>query len=108
MTEKQIKYILKNFKRGTTILFMGVSFNQYINLEQLTEAGYTCILLGEGQDYWPYIQDNMIIYVDNIDIKIMRLNCYPLHCPIFVYDKNRVMNAEDKDVRVWAEVLKEV
>lgn len=46
----------------------------------------------------------MIIYVDNIDTKI---NCYPLHCPIFVYDKNRVMNAEDRDVRVWAEVLKE-
>ena len=104
MTEKQIKYILKNFKRGTTILFIGVSFNQYINLEQLTEAGYTCILLGEGQDYWLYIKNNMIIYVDNIDTKI---NCYPLHYPIFVYDKNRVMNAEDRDVRVWVEVLKE-
>lgn len=104
MTEKQIKYILKNFKRGTIILFMGVSFNQYINLEQLTEAGYTCILLGEGQDYWPYIKNNMIIYVDNIDTKI---NCYPLHCPIFVYNKNQVINAEDRDVRVWAEVLKE-
>lgn len=104
MTEKQIKYILKNFKRGTTILFMGVSFNQYVNLEELTEAGYTCILLGEGQDYWPYTKNNMIIYVDNINTK---LNCYPLHCPIFVYDKNRVINAEDRDVRVWAEVLKE-
>lgn len=104
MTEKQIKYILKNFKQGTTILFMGVSFNQYVNLEKLIEAGYTCILLGKGQDYWPYIKNNMIIYVDNIDTKI---NCYPLHCPIFVYAKNRVMNAEDRDVRVWAEVLKE-
>lgn len=38
MTKKQIKYILKNFKQGTTILFMGVSFNQYVNLEELTEA----------------------------------------------------------------------
>lgn len=106
MTEKQIKYILKNFKSGTTILFMGVSFNQYVNLEKLTDAGYTCILLGEGQNYWPYIQNNMVIYVNN-DIKIMKLNCYPLHCPIFVYNKNQVINAEDRDVRVWAEVLKE-
>lgn len=104
MTEKQIKYILKNFKRGTTILFMGVSFNQYINLEQLIEAGYTCILLGEGQDYWPYIKNDMIIYIDGIGNKI---NCYPLHCPIFVYDKNRVINTKNRDVRVWAEVLKE-
>ena len=39
MTEKQIRYILKNFKQGTTILFTGVSFNQYINLEELIEAG---------------------------------------------------------------------
>lgn len=106
MTEKQIKYILKNFKSGTTILFMGVSFNQYVNLEKLTDAGYTCILLGEGQNYWPYIQNNMVIYVNN-DIKIMKLNCYLLHCPIFVYNKNQVINAEDRDVRVWAEVLKE-
>ena len=104
MTEKQIRYILKNFKQGTTILFTGVSFNQYINLEKLTEAGYTCILLGEGQDYWPYIKNDMVIYIDGIDNKI---NCYPLHCTIFVYDKNRVINAEDRDVRVWAEVLKE-
>lgn len=104
MTEKQIRYILKNFKQGTTILFMGVSFNQYINLKELTEAGYTCILLGKGQDYWPYIKNNMIIYIDGIDNKI---NCYSLHCPIFVYDKNRVINAEDRDVRIWAEVLKE-
>lgn len=46
----------------------------------------------------------MVIYIDGIDNKI---NCYPLHCTIFVYDKNRVINAEDRDVRVWAEVLKE-
>ena len=104
MTEKQIRYILKNFKQGTTILFTGVSFNQYINLEKFTEAGYTCILLGKDQDYWPYIKNDMVIYIDGIDNKI---NCYPLHCPIFVYDKNRVINAEDRDVRVWAEVLKE-
>ena len=62
MTEKQIRYILKNFKQGTTILFTGVSFNQYINLEKLIEAGYTCILLGKDQDYWPYIKNLYRLY----------------------------------------------
>lgn len=107
MTEKQIKYILNNFEKGTTILFMGVSFNQYNNLEQLIEAGFTCILLGKDQDYWRYIENarrNMIIYVDNTD-KVV--NCYAIFHTIFVYDRNRVINGENKDLRVWAEVLKE-
>ena len=105
MNEKQVKYILNNFEKGTTILFMGVY--QYNNLEQLTEAGFTCILLGKDQDYWRYIENarrNMIIYVDNTD-KVV--NCYAIFHTIFVYDKNRVINSVGKDIRVWAEVLKE-
>lgn len=46
----------------------------------------------------------MIIYVDNTD-KVV--NCYAIFHTIFVYDRNRVINGENKDLRVWAEVLKE-
>ena len=104
MTEKQIRYILKNFKQGTTILFTGVSCNQYINLEKVIEAGYTCILLGKDQDYWPYIKNDMLIYTQGHK---HNKQCHKQHCKKFIYNKNQVQHAEDREGRVLSAMSKQ-
>lgn len=111
LRDKRVEYLMSHFERGTTFLFINDYPWEMMDNFCLVDSGYNFICVGRGQDYWPFmLKDKIVICYSSIfqdDDKEQKLNCYPLHCPIFVYNKNCAINAEDRDVRVWAEVLNE-
>ncbi len=103
MSEKFIKYLIKHFKKGTTFLILGEQ-GPITNLFWLNRAGMNCIIIGEDQDYYPFITDNIVIYISDFNPEL-KVNCYSLHCPIFYQDKNNLINIEDRNIQCVKDII---